>query len=57
MHHHTDTISHTTAFVIPVVELDSSEKYLNRSTMSDRSDDPSHKERTLYLLPMLLIKA
>ena len=40
MHHPADRIPHTTAFVTPVVEL-------NRPTMKDRSDDPSHNERTL----------
>ena len=44
------TIPHTTAFVTPVVE-----HWLERETaqwvhpMKDRSDDPSHLERTLYL--------
>ena len=46
----TDRITHTTAFVTPVVE-----HWLERETaqwvhpMKDRSDDPSHHERTLYL--------
>ena len=50
MHHPTDRITHTTAFVTPVVE-----HLLEREIaqwvhpMSDRSDDPSHHERTLYL--------
>ena len=50
MHHPTDRIAHTTAFVIPVVE-----HWLERKIaqwvhpMKDRSDDPSHHERTLYL--------
>ena len=48
MHHPTDRIAHTTAFVIPVVE-----NWLEREIaqwvhpMKDRSDDPSHHERTL----------
>ena len=47
MHHPTDRISHTTAFVTPVVE-----HWLEREIaqwlhpMKDRSDDPSHHERT-----------
>ena len=50
MHHPTDRISHTTAFVTPVVE-----HWLEREIaqwvhpMKDRSDTPSHHERTLYL--------
>ena len=49
-HHPTDRMTHTTAFVIPVVE-----HWLEREIaqwvhpMKDRSDDPSHHERTLYL--------
>ena len=45
MHHPTDKIPHTTVFVTPIVE-----HWLEReigSTMNDRSDDPSHHERTL----------
>ena len=48
MHHPTDRITHTTAFVKPVVE-----HWLEREIaqwvhpMKDRSDDPSHHERTL----------
>ena len=48
MHHPTDRIAHTTAFVTPVVE-----HWLEREIaqwvhpMKDRSDDPSHYERTL----------
>ena len=48
MHHPTDRIAHTTAFVTPVVE-----HWLEREIaqwvhpMKDRSDDPSHLERTL----------
>ena len=50
MHHPTDRIAHTTAFVTPVVE-----HWLEREIaqwvhpMKDRSDDPPHHERTLYL--------
>ena len=50
MHHPTDRITHTTALVTPVVE-----HWLEREIaqwvhpMKDRSDDPSHHERTLYL--------
>ena len=49
MHHPTDRIVHTTAFVTPVVE-----HWLEREIaqwihpMKDRSDDPSHHERTLF---------
>ena len=48
MHHPTDRIVHTTAFVTPVME-----HWLEREIaqwvhpMKDRSDDPSHHERTL----------
>ena len=48
MHNPTDTIAHTTAFVTPVVE-----HWLEREIaqwvhpMKDRSNDPSHHERTL----------
>ena len=48
MHLHPDRIAHTTAFVTPVVE-----HWLEREIaqwvqpMKDRSDDPSHHERTL----------
>ena len=48
MHHPTDRIAHTTAFVAPIVE-----HWLEREiaqwvhSMKDRSDDPSHHERTL----------
>ena len=50
MHHPTDRITHTTAFVTPVVE-----HWLEREIaqwvhpMKDRSDDPPHHERMLYL--------
>ena len=48
MHHPTDRIAHTTAFVTPVVK-----HWLERDIaqwvhpMKDRSDDQSHHERTL----------
>ena len=48
MHHPTDRIAHTTAFVTPVVE-----HWLEREiaqwvhSTKDRSDDPTHHERTL----------
>ena len=48
MYHPTDRITHTTSFVTPVVE-----HMLEREIaqwvhpMKDRSDDPSHHERTL----------
>ena len=48
MNHPTDRITHTTAFVTPVVE-----HWLEREiapwvrSMKDRSDDPSHHERML----------
>ena len=48
MHHPTDRIAHTTAFVTPVVE-----HWLEREIaqwvhpMKDRYDDPSHHEQTL----------
>ena len=50
MHHPTDRITHTTAFVTAVVE-----HWLEREIaqwvhpMKDRSDNPLHHERTLYL--------
>ena len=50
MHHPTDRITHTTAFVTPVVE-----HWLEREIaqwvhpMKDRSDDPLHHERTLHI--------
>ena len=51
MHHPTDRLAHTTAFVTPVME-----HWLQREIaqwvypMKDRSDDPSHHERTLLPL-------
>ena len=56
MHHPTDRITHTTAFVTPVLE-----HWLEREIaqwvhpMKDRSYDPPHHERTLYLYVPLLI--
>ena len=50
MHHPTDRITHITAFVTPVVE-----HWLKREIvqwvhpMKDRSVDPPHHERTLYI--------
>ena len=48
MHHPTDRIAHTTAFVTPVVEhwLEQEIAQWVHPT-KDRSDDPSHHERTL----------
>ena len=40
------TIPHTTAFVTPVVEREIAQWV---HPIKDRSDDPSHHERTLYL--------
>ena len=51
-HYLTDRITHTTAFVISVVDH---EKYINGFTINlkDRSDDPSHHEQTqLHLAPV-----
>ena len=48
MHHPTDRIAHTTAFVTPVVEHwleDEIAQWVH--PMKDRSDDLSHHERTL----------
>ena len=51
MHHPTDRITHTIAFVTPVVK-----HWLEREIaqwvhpMKDRSDDPSHHERTFHKL-------
>ena len=59
MHHPTDRITHTTAFVTPVVE-----HWLEREiaqwvrSMKDLSDDPLHHERTLlprsYISPQIV---
>ena len=57
MHHPTDRITHTMAFVTPVVE-----HWLEQEIaqwvhpMKDRSDDPSHHERTLHKLIIVLGK-
>ena len=61
MHHPTDRIIHTTAFVKPVVEhwleLEIVKLF---HPMKDRSDDPSHHERTLlprsYISLVILMK-
>ena len=56
MHHPTDRIAHTTAFVTPVVE-----HWLEREIaqwvhpMKDRSDDLSHHERTLLPWSYILL--
>ena len=48
MHHPTDRIIHTTAFVTPVVEHWLEREIAQRvHPMKGRSDDPSHHERTL----------
>ena len=56
MHHPTDRIIHATAFVTPVVKY-----WLEREIaqwvhpMKDRSDNPSHNERTLLLWSYILL--
>ena len=56
MHHPTERIAHTTAFVTPVVE-----HWLEREIaqwvlpINDRSDDPSHHERTLLPRSYILL--
>ena len=48
MHHPTDRIAHTTAFVTPVVEHRQEREIAQWvHPMKDRSDDPLHHERTL----------
>ena len=48
MHHPTDRIAHTTAFGTPVVEHWPEREIAQWvHHMKDRSDDPSHHERTL----------
>ena len=48
MHHPTDRITHTTAFVTPVVGHWLEQKITQWvHPMKDQSDDPSHHERTL----------
>ena len=54
MHRPPDRIVHTTAFVIPVVEHWKEREIVHGSTMNDRSDDPSHHERTLLPWYMVL---
>ena len=44
MHHPTDRIAHTTAFVLQWLEWETAQWV---HPMKDRSDDPSHHERTL----------
>ena len=45
MHHPTDRIAHTTAFVTPVVEHWLEQEIAQRvHPMKDRSDGPSHHE-------------
>ena len=56
MHHPTDRITHTTAFVTPVMD-----HWLEREIaqwvhpMKDRSDNPSHHERTLLPWSYILL--
>ena len=56
MHHPTDRIAHTTIFVKPVVE-----HWLEREIaqwvhpIKDRSDNPSHHERTLLTRSYVLL--
>ena len=48
MHHPTDRIAHTTAFVTPVVEHWQEREIAQWvQPMKDRFNDPSHHERTL----------
>ena len=48
IHHPTDRIAHTTAFLTPVVEHWLEHEIAQWAhPMKDRSDDPSHHERTL----------
>ena len=48
MHYPTDRITHTTAFVTPVVEHWPEREIAQWvHLIKDRSDDPSHHERTL----------
>ena len=50
MHYPTDRITHTTAFVTPIMEHWLEWEIAQRvHPMKDRSDDPPHHERTLYL--------
>ena len=51
MHHPTDRIAHTTTFVTPVMEHWREREIAQWvHPMKDRSDDPSHHERTLVIL-------
>ena len=58
MHHPTDRIAHTMAFVTPVME-----HWLEREIaqlvhpMKDRSDDPLHHERMLLPLSYILLQS
>ena len=58
MHHPTDRITHTTAFVTPVVEhwLEPEIAQWVRP-MKDRSDDPSHHKRMLLPQSYILLLA
>ena len=47
MHHPTNRITYTTAFVTPLVEHWLEREIAEWVTMKDRSDNPSHHERTL----------
>ena len=48
MNHPTDRMTHTTAFVTPVVEHWLEREIVQRvHSMKDRSDDPSHHERNM----------
>ena len=57
MHHHTDRIAYTTAFVTPFVV-----HWLEREIaqwvhhMKDRSDDPSHHEQTPLPRKLVVVK-
>ena len=42
MHHSTDMMAHTKAFVTPVVEYRLEREIAQWVTMRDQSDDPSH---------------
>ena len=56
MHHPTDRMAHTTAFLHQSWSTGWNEKQLNGSTMKDRSDDPSHHERTLLPLSYISLR-
>ena len=56
MHHPTDRITHTTAFVTPVVEDWLEQEIAQRvHPMKNRSDDPSHHERMLLPRSYILL--